>query len=227
VPEQVGTPQQIVADSALKVAKVRLFLAQQGLDALVLGRRDNFAWLTTGGDSSVVSSSELGAAYLVVTNDEQWLVSHHMDGRRLLEEQLPGQGYKLSVLAWHEGSALDRVTAITEGLRVGADVAVPGAHRLQHEIVDLHYPLTDLELARYRWIGAQCHTILTDIAHNLQPGISERDVSAQVLYRYAQVGMNIDVLIVGFDERVSRYRHPLATDNPLQRYALLHPAARR
>jgi antitoxin VapB len=39
--------------------------------------------------------------------------------------------------------------------------------------------------------------------------------------------MTIDVLIVGFDGRVSRYRHPMPTDNALERYALLHPAARR
>jgi antitoxin VapB len=33
--------------------------------------------------------------------------------------------------------------------------------------------------------------------------------------------------MVGADERISRYRHPLAGDKPIQRYAFLHPAARR
>jgi antitoxin VapB len=39
--------------------------------------------------------------------------------------------------------------------------------------------------------------------------------------------LTIDVLIVGFDDRISQYRHPMPTGNRLQRYALLHPAARR
>lgn len=39
--------------------------------------------------------------------------------------------------------------------------------------------------------------------------------------------MSVDVLIVGFDDRVRRYRHPMPTADPLQRYALLHVAAQR
>jgi Xaa-Pro dipeptidase len=35
------------------------------------------------------------------------------------------------------------------------------------------------------------------------------------------------VLILGSDERVFRYRHPMPTDKPIQRYALLHSVARR
>jgi len=227
VPEQVGTVQEVIADSAAKLGTVRRFLEQQHLDALVIGRQDNFAWLTTGGDSSVVISSEMGAAYLVVTLHKQWLASHRMDGRRLLEEQITGQGYELETLAWDEGSPLDLVAHVTAGMRVGADFPMPGARLLGSQIVDMHYPLTDLEIDRYRWLGAECHRILGNVARRLQPGISERNVAAHILHDYAGAGMTVDVLIVGFDERISRYRHPMATDRPLQRYALLHAAARR
>lgn len=58
-------------------------------------------------------------------------------------------------------------------------------------------------------------------------GTTEGDVAARLLYEHALAGMTIDVLIVGFDERIERYRHPMPGENALQRYALLHAAARR
>jgi Xaa-Pro dipeptidase len=57
--------------------------------------------------------------------------------------------------------------------------------------------------------------------------VTESEVAARLLHEYALSGMTIDVLIVGFDDRIRHYRHPIATGNRLERYALLHPAARR
>jgi antitoxin VapB len=110
---------------------------------------------------------------------------------------------------------------------VGADFGLEGTREVGSELVDLHYPLTDLDLARCRWIGQATNQILTQVAHEIQPGMTEREVAATLLQRYALEGLTIDVLIVGFDERIRNYRHPMPTENTLQQYALLHPAARR
>ena len=225
--EQIGTPSEVLADVRIKEAQVQRFLEKEGLDALVIGRQDNFAWLTSGGDSRVITTSEMGFGYLVVTPGHKWLDSHWMDGRRLLEEQAPDQGYELVTLYWHEGSPVEKILELTEGMRVGADFALPGARLLGAEITNLHYPLTGLDLERLRWIGSKSSTILSGIAHALEPGISEQELAAEFLRAYAREGMTIDVLIIGFDDRIHRYRHPMPTDSLLQRYALLHPAVRR
>jgi antitoxin VapB len=150
-----------------------------------------------------------------------------MDGSRLVEEQVPGQGYELVTLYWHEGSPVDKILELTKGMKVAADFGLPGARCLSTEITDLHYPLTDLDLKRIHWVGRKSDQILTNIALELRLGISEQEVAAQILLDYAREGMTIDVLIVGFDERISRYRHCIASTNRLGRYALLHPAVRR
>jgi Xaa-Pro dipeptidase len=225
--DEIGKADQVLADVKLKEERVRAFLEQEGLDALVLGRQDNFAWMTCGGDSRVITTSEIGFATLVLTRDGKWLVSQSMDGQRFLDEHVPGQGYDLVTLYWHEGSPEDKVLELTQGLKVGADFALPGAKQYGAEIVDLHYPLTDLEIERCRWIGQTANRILTAVAEELRPGVTESEVAARLLYEYALSGMTIDVLIVGFDDRVRRYRHPIPTGNTLERYALLHPAARR
>jgi antitoxin VapB len=225
--EQVGSSEQILSDVEKKQERVRAFLERQELDALVIGRQDNFAWITAGGDSRVITTSEMGFAYLVITPDRKWLVSHSMDGQRFIEEQVPDQGYELVTSYWHQASPEQKVLNLTRGMRVGADFALQGARQYDSQMVDLHYPLTDLDLERCRWIGRTAGKILTKVAHDLEPGVTEQEVAAQLLYEYALEGLTIDVLIIGFDERISRYRHPMPTGNVLQRYALLHPAARR
>jgi antitoxin VapB len=225
--EQVGSPEQILADVAIKEERVHAFLEKEGLDALVIGRQDNFAWLTAGGDNRVITTSEMGFGYLVITRDRKWLVSHSMDGQRFIDEQAPGQGYELVTSYWHQAAPEQKALSLTRGIEVGADFALEGARQYGSELVDLHYPLTDLDIERCRWIGRTANEILTKVARDLRPGMTEQEVAARLMYEYALEGMTIDVLIVGFDQRIARYRHPMPTDNALQRYALLHPAARR
>jgi len=224
--EQIGTDQQVLADVRIKEERARTFLEREGLDALVLGRQDNFAWLTAGGDNHVVLNSEMGVGYAVLARDRKWLVTHRMDRQRF-EDDFAGQDFAVESLYWYRGSPLDKALELTRGMKVGADLPMPGARLLGPEVVDLHYPLTDLELERYRWIGEKVNDILLQVAWELQPGMTEQEIAAQLLYRYALAGFTVDVLLVGADERISRYRHPIPTDRPLEHYALLHPAARR
>jgi len=225
--ETIGSLQQIQADALARQDRVLAFLDRQDLDALVIGRQDNFAWITAGGDSRVVTTSEMGTAYIVLTKDRKWLVSHSMDGQRFVDEQTQGQGYDLTTLFWHQGSPEARILELVRGMRVGADFPLPGARQCGAEIIDLHYPLSDLDLTRCRWLGQTANRILSEVAHDLQPGASEQEIATRLMHNYAEEGLTIDVLIVGFDDRIRRYRHPIPTGNTLQRYALLHPAARR
>lgn len=226
-PEQIGDYEQVLSDVKIREERVHAFLEQEELDALVIGRQDHFAWLTAGGDNRVITTSEMGFGYLVIARNRKWLVCHSMDGQRFVDEQVPGQGYELVTSYWHQASPEQKVLNLTQGMVVGADFALPGAQMYGSELVDLHYPLTDLDIERCRWIGLTASRILTEVAQHLQPGMTELEVAARLLYEYALEGMTIDVLIVGFDERIRRYRHPMPTENVLERYALLHPAARR
>jgi antitoxin VapB len=227
VPETVGTAKQVAADVRCKHERVLEFLERQHLDALVLGRQDNFAWLTAGGDNRVVTTTEMGAALAVVTRNEKWLIAYPMDCRRIWEEEAPGQRFEPVVIPWHDGPLVEEARRRTRTMRVGADFALPGARQYTGDITDLHYPLTGLDVERCRWVGQTSGRLLARVAGDLRPGVTEREVAARLLYEYALAGMTIDVLLVGFDARIARYRHPVPADQTLDRYALLHPAARR
>jgi antitoxin VapB len=215
-----------VIDAARKRERVRVWLEQKGLDGVILSRRDNFAWITCGGDNRVATSSENGVGHLVITRDRQYLVAYYMDTARLSNEQVAGQGYEPVTVYWYEGDERERAKALA-GKKVAADTIYPGTEFVHEEIKDMHWPLTELELERMRWLGQQENELLGKILREVKPGMTERDIYKMLHCEIIQRGMDLDVPIVGSDERIHQYRHLLATDKKLERYLILGPVVRR
>ncbi|MGA2111626.1 MAG: M24 family metallopeptidase [Anaerolineales bacterium] len=228
--QDLATPRndpRVVADAALKRERTRAWLEQSGREGVILSRRDNFAWLSAGGDSRVVECTELGFGSAVITRRGQYIVAHSMDAARLLEEQVPGQGYELVSMRWYQGDPRERAKDLAGPGSAAADTPWPGTEYSEPDLVDLHYPMTDLEIGRCRWLGRQSDEILTETARSLKPGMSENEAATAMRIGHLRRGLDVDVLILGSDERVFRYRHPMPTDKPIQKYALLHSVARR
>lgn len=214
------------ADAFEKQRRLRDWMARRGYDAVLISRRDQFAWLTAGGDSRVLNNATTGEGHLLVTPDRQYLLAHSMDALRLLEEQVAGQNYELVTLRWHQGDPREHARSLA-GQRLAADTPLAGAEDVNTQLNHLHFPLTPLEIARLRWLGGRTGSILEEIALWAKPGMTEELIAREMHARFIQEGIDLDVLIVGSDERVARYRHPLPTSKVVERYLLLHPAARR
>ncbi len=225
LPEGMHDP-RVIADAVEKRERVRAYLAQNHLDGVVISRRDQFAWVTSGGDNRVLNNSETGFGSLVITRDHQYLVAHSMDAARIFAEQIPGQGYELVSLYWHAGDPRLEAARLA-GPRASSDTPTPGTLDACESLNLLHYPLTTLEIERCRSLGRQVDGILKQVAQTVRPGQTEREVAQRLHIACIGQGIETDVLIVGSDERISRYRHPLPTEKIIDRYVLLHPAARK
>jgi antitoxin VapB len=215
------------ADYREKLQRVRTFLTETGRGALIIGRRDNFAWFTGGGDNAVVRNSELGFSLLVITETSVIHVAQVMDGPRILDEELQGLDVEPVFLRWHEHSREQRAAELVKGLKAVSDIPIDGAACVPKEISRLHYPLAAAEIERCRIIGRKTEEIIARVAAAISPGIREREVEAMFLSEYAHEGMVCDVLLIGSDERIGKYRHPSASDKAIERLVLLHPAARK
>jgi Xaa-Pro dipeptidase len=213
-------------DAAEKLRRLRSWLAQAGLAGVLLSRRDNFAWITSGGDSRVLNNSEAGFGHLLITPERHYLLAHSMDAARLFEEQVPGQGYELVSLRWHQGDPRRQAQALAGGL-MATDLPLEGARLTNQQISILHYPLTDLEIQRSRWLGYKTGLLLEGLARQVEPGMSEVSIARRMQAAFTLEGIDLDVAIVGSDERIFCYRHPLPTQKPVSVYLLLHSAARR
>jgi Xaa-Pro dipeptidase len=210
-----------------KLKRIRAYLRATDRSALVIGRRDNFAWLTGGGDNSVVRNSELGFSLLVVTDTSVYHLAQVMDGPRILDEELQGIGVEPVFLRWYEQSREERAAQLIKGRNAASDIPIEGAVCVPKDIVRLHYPLTAREIEKYRVIGRKTEEVIGRVAAMISPGMREREIEAVFLGEYARQGMSCDVLLIGSDERIGKYRHPVPSDKPVQRLVLLHPAVRK
>ena len=215
------------ADFREKLGRIRAWLERSGRAALVLGRRDNFSWLTGGGDNTVVRNSELGFSLLVVTGSAVFHVAQVMDGPRILDEELPGMGVEPVFLRWYEQSREAKAVELIGGQAAASDIPLEGAAFVPREITLLHYPLTAREVERCRQIGRTTEEVIARVAAAVAPGMREREIEAMFLAEYAREGMSCDVLLVGSDNRIGRYRHPCPSDKAVERLVLLHPAVRK
>jgi Xaa-Pro aminopeptidase len=55
----------------------------------------------------------------------------------------------------------------------------------------------------------------------------EREIEAMFLCEYAKEDISCEVLLVGSDERIAQYRHPVPSEKEVRKLVLLHPAAQK
>jgi len=209
-----------------KLERLRAHLRDQGYAAALLGRQDDFAWITSGGDNRVLRTVENGVGILAITPDKVWLVAHTMDAARVHDDELAGTSVEVVAVKWHEGSPEERALSLCGRGRILSDLAVPGAELDPSAFARLQHPLSQLEVARCRELGARTDAILRRVADGLSPERTEADVAAELVASYEREGMTVDVCLVGGRERIPRYRHPLASRSPVGEVVLLHPAVR-
>jgi hypothetical protein len=149
-----------------------------------------------------------------------------MDAERLFSEQIAEQGYELVSTRWYEGDTREKAGELA-GKKIASDTDLAGARNVYADLVDLHYPLIGLEIARMRWLASETDELFTDFAQTVKPGETEKEIAAKLHSAHIARGLEVDVLIVGSDERCFKYRHPIATDKRLDKYLMLHTSARR
>jgi len=218
--------QPAIQDSKIKRQRVRDYLFRKKLDGVIITTREHFTWMTSGGDNHVVRPTNIGFGAIVITKNHQYIIAHSMDADRLIEEQVKGQGFELVKMCWYEGDIRLKAMELA-GQRVGSDTNLPGAEDVYMDLVDLHYPMTDLEVERIRWLGRATDGLFYTMAQSIKPGETEIDIAARLLSMHASAGLEVDGMIVGSDERCFKYRHPMATEKRLEKYLMLHSVARK
>lgn len=217
----------ILSEVNEKRRRVLEYLDSNGYGAMIIGRRDNFSWFTDGGNNRVIVPDSSGFGVLLITMDKVYLIAQVMDGRRIMEEELQGIDVEYVPLYWYECSREQKALELAKGLKVVSDVMIDGADYLPDAIYRLHYPLTENEIEKLRWLGRTTEEAILNTSKNVRPGMTEHEVEAMLLYECAKHNIQCDVLLVGSDERIFKYRHPNPSDKKIDKYVLLHPAARK
>jgi len=211
---------------ATKLSRIRKLLEERNVDALLIRRSDNFAWVTCGAASFVNQATDHGAAILLITQSNQHLITDNIEAPRLeQEEKLVQQGWEFHITPWHE--ARDRIEALRGGLKLASDGAYLNALDISAELIPLRATLTVEETARYREIGAACGKAMDTAIRSVIPGLSEGEIAGQLAREAWKLDLQPIVVLIASDDRIFHYRHPLPTESKLKKYAMLVLCGRR
>ncbi|MDH7481117.1 MAG: M24 family metallopeptidase [Armatimonadota bacterium] len=211
---------------AEKERRVKEFMELKGLDALVLTTQSNFAWFTCGADNRVANATEIGVASVVITKDSKYIVCDNIEYPRIFDEEIGDQGFKFKTYNWWESNLADEISKLTSGT-VGADTVIAGTKLVAGDIPPLRYSLTEQEIERYRWLGINTAECMYEACIEVRPGMTEHQIAALLGGKLIDRGIIPNLILIAADERISKYRHPIPTENTLEKYAMLVTCARK
>ncbi len=206
---------------AAKHQRLLELIDRLGLAGVLLRRRDNFSWITGGGQNYVNVAQERGVGAVLVTADETCLVADNIEADRLIEEELDGLAMGKVDYPWHEPTAQMRAVRqiVGEGT-LGVDCG-EGDRLITADLAAQRNPLTPAEVERYAAHGRQTTRITEGVCRQIQPGMSEDDVVAMLHERFARVGVRVPVYLVAADDRIDRRRHPITTGRTINKRVMV------
>jgi Xaa-Pro dipeptidase len=213
----------------------RLMRAAQdaGVDGVLLAAHHNIAWFTGGRANKVDSSREAGTSRLFVTSGgRRFVLANAIEMPRMVDEVLAGLPFEPIEYPWTDDQDPAHAVAAARRLlqpdaRIGADWPLPETVPFETAIARTRALLTDEEIDRYRIFGRDAARIVGDVCRALTPGDDEREIAQAVARALGGVHARGVVILVGSDERIGRYRHPVPTATHWRRVVLVAVCAER
>lgn len=210
-----------------KLIQIEQWLDEQHAEALVIGRRENFAWLTEGQESGIMLSMDLGFVYLVITKREKYVVAMRADIRKATEELLKDAGFTPVEVIWGGESKEDAVLRLLDGKKAIADMSLPNVKMDMYSIYDMQYPLSASVMKTYQEIGKECADIMYQTAIQVKAGMTENQIANILKKECLKYDVELDVLIIGADDRIKKYRHCTPTNTVCKQVVLISPVFRK
>ncbi len=201
----------------VKHNRLRELLIRHHADGIWLQRTRNIAWLTAGADASIPADSETGAYSVFVTADKREIYSNNIEITRLrAEENFESLGFSFHEFPWH-----------TAENPAGAHLVVDTSSLIEQDMQKLRLVLVEGEQERYRALGQDAAAALNEAIRAVRPGDTEFEIASRLDAACRARGGLAVVNLVATDERISKFRHPLATSKKLEKYAMVVVCMRR
>jgi Xaa-Pro aminopeptidase len=196
---------------------LRALLAEHKADALWLQTTRNVAWITAGADCSIPVDSDSGVYSVLVTPEKRVIYTNNIEITRLrAEEDFESLGFAYHEFAWHAPQQPSVAHLISDSIAV-----------VETQIQRLRLALMPGEQERYRALGRDAAAALDEAIRAVRPGDTEFEIAARLDTACRKRGGLAVVNLVATDERISQFRHPVATSKKLDKYAMIVVCMRR
>lgn len=205
---------------------------------LVVGSVNSVAWATGGVSRPIDRTANLDCIWLVEADEPTLLVSSVEMPRFGAEGGLEEMGFKVVSVPWYEENGFERMALevakcqphqLLSDVGVGVDVS--------SELTTKRMNLSGGEREILRWLGVESARVLETAIRLWRPGVSaDYSIAAEIQFGLEAIGAEAVCLIVGGDERVRTFRHPMMNGDVVNdllmavivaRWSGLHVAATR
>ena len=210
------------SETESKLALVREWLDRRGRPGVVLTTNAPVSWLTAGLTNTIDRGDPVSPLWVMVTGSRAVGVTTAVERPRLeAEGGLGKMGIALVDVPWYDGEAFVRAAEEIAGAP-WAELAPD-----ENELTAMRLRLLPTEQERLAELGLDAALALESAVSAWQPGERDLDVQARLGEGLELAGAVPVCLIVGGDERVERFRHPLATGAPMHRLVMAVVVAMR
>jgi len=190
------------------------------------------AWASGGVSPPVDRTAETDLVWAVFAAGGAWLITTNVEAPRILAEYDPGaHGFAaLAEVPWYSPGDFASAAAALTGLPA-ASLASDGNPAFgadaSDDLIGLRLALSEAERDDLADLGTDAARALQEGLAQWRPGERDLDIQARCAGYLEAAGADAPVLIVGGDDRLERYRHPMATGAPVRRLVMAVVVARR
>ncbi len=210
-------------------------LEAENLGGVLLNSQHNFAWVTGGKSNGINTSAENGACFLFVRRDgKKFVLANNIEMPRILTEEISAEDFEPVEFAWQDEKSAGNFifekakTLLFENQEISTDLALnPNIRSIENLIARCRFELTEQEIERYRKLGKDAGAVLGTIFDKIAPGETETEIAGKTRAALGEYNIQPIVTLVGADERIENFRHPVPTANRWQKTILIAICAKR
>jgi Xaa-Pro dipeptidase len=222
----INNSQLRAAELDEKWSRLAILLDQSQLSAILLQRNENIAWITGGQvEARVAIPLETAVTSLLLTRTgRKYYLTSNNEAPRLADEEFPDLGYEPVIAPWYQDT-LAEIHRLAGTGAIGTDHVLPGF--IPVDLSPLRTPLTAAEVDRFRWLAEHTASMTAETLLELEPGITEDQMSGKIAQRLLAEEILPSVLLMAVDDRIRKYKHAVSRGAVLERYGMLNLCARK
>ena len=205
-----------------KLTAVRGILEKLGRDAVVLREQSNFSWLT-GGRGQISLASEKACCTTVISRNSAAVLTTNIEKERLETEELADcSGLTIEAYPWNRPELGDaRLRDMLESLKCISE------QDIEPKLLGLRTMMNGREIERYRQLCRDTAEAAEDVCRRASMGVSELGLAGELSEGLWRRGIEPVTVLIAFDERAERFRHPLPTAKRLDGHAFIGVCGRK
>jgi antitoxin VapB len=198
----------------------------QNVAGVLIRRNENVAWITGGAvELRVLTPAETGVAAILVTAEgKRYYFTTENEAPRLHDEEFGALDFEPVIFPWFADDTLESAKKLAGG-PLASDTPLPGTAAAN--LFPLRQSLSETEIARYKWLGAETAAATVESLNAVEPGMSEYDLEAMTAANLLKRGILPSVYLYAVDGRIFKYKHAVSRGARLKQYGMLNLCTRK